>query len=313
MNTKPSIEIALSTFNGEKYLRSQIDSIVTQTFTDWRLIIRDDGSSDSTIDILASYTKKYPERIFIVESDGSNVGPSQSFSRILGNTVADYIMFSDQDDIWLPDKIIKTYHKMEDLETRHGIKTPLLVFTDVSVTDANLNILSKSLWQYQKSDPNKGRRLNRLLLMTPANGCSIMVNRALLKRALPIHQKAIMHDIWIALVAAAFGVIDYLNEPTLLYRLHGSNESGARPWGPRYVFRQLLDLRSAKQAIAKTQSQANAFYERYCNDLKDDDKKILMAYAHLSEHNFLRRRLDIIKYGIFYVGMARNIGWLLMC
>jgi hypothetical protein len=127
---------------------------------------------------------------------------------------------------------------------------PLLVFTDATVVDAQLNVLAPSLWAYQKSAPAMASRLSRVLLMNPANGCTMMINRALIDRARPIPREAVMHDAWLLLVAVAFGKADYVPRPTLRYRQHGRNEAGSRPWGPAYVVGQLRNLGAARAAIA---------------------------------------------------------------
>ena len=310
---KAMIDILMSTYNGGRFVEQQIDSIIAQTFTDWRLLIRDDGSSDGTAEIVSRYADLHRERICLIESNGENLGACQSFARLLEGADADYMMFSDQDDVWLPDKIELTLRKMKEMEEHHGRKTPLLVFSDVTVVDELLNVIGASMWQYQKSDPSRGKSLNRLLLMNPANGCTMMVNRALRDNAMPVPPEAIMHDSWVALVASAIGEIGYIPTVTLLYRQHGRNESGTRRWGPAYITRQLRDLGAAMEAITRNRKQANALYQRYFDSLTMTDRKMLASFINLPEQSFVRKRIEIIRYGFFYFGIIRNIGWLILC
>ena len=307
------IEILMSTFNGEPYLEQQVESILGQAYSDWRLTIRDDGSFDGTVKIVQQYAHDNPGKIRTLESEGENLGASLSFARLLDNCEADYVMLSDQDDVWLPDKLDSTFRKFREMEERYGEKTPLMVFTDATVVDEELNVLAPSMWSYKKSSPDTVQRLNRILLMNPANGCTMMVNRALLNKALPVPREALMHDAWLVLVAAAFGKVGYVPKPTLLYRQHGKNESVTKRWGLAHMLGQLRDLRATRVYIALTRKQACVFLERYQTALNDVDRKMMYAFAHLDKQSFIGKRVDILRYGFFYVGLIRNIGWLLIC
>jgi len=121
------IDILLSTYNGEQYLRNQIESIINQTYKNWRLLIRDDGSQDKTIEILEYYLRKHKDKIVLIEDGQKHLGASKSFFRLLGYSDAKYIMFCDQDDVWLPYKIEKTYNKMKELEKNTMINLCLFI------------------------------------------------------------------------------------------------------------------------------------------------------------------------------------------
>lgn len=135
------ILILISTYNGEKYLKEQLDSIFSQSYKDFEIIARDDGSSDETINILKSYNIK------ILDTD-KNLGAKLSFSTLLNDAVTNtdrgYFMFCDQDDIWKSDKIEKTITTMKELE-KENTDLPLLVHTDLEVVDEKLNVLNKIL------------------------------------------------------------------------------------------------------------------------------------------------------------------------
>lgn len=307
------VDIILATYNGEANLVQQLDSIIKQQCQDWRLVIRDDVSSDNTPALLEQYANKFNGKIKIIQNDGLNLGACQNFSRLLRHAEADYIMLCDQDDVWLPDKIQITLAKMKEMEATYGIDKPLLVHTDLRVVDANLKVLADSGWQYQKIDPVKGCYLNRSLVQNVPTGCTMMINRALRDIALPIPKEAIMHDWWLALVAAAFGRIGYVAHPTLLYRQHGENVSGAQAWETTRIVRRLLNLGNTKKIIRDIQKQAGAFLKRYHDVLDPESREMIGIFAGLSDRGFLERRYYIMKYGFLHTGLARNIGMLLFC
>jgi hypothetical protein len=224
-------------------------------------------------------------------------------------------MFCDQDDVWLPHKIETTLSKMKEMESSYGKGKPFLVHTDLKVVDEKLNLLSESLWCYQLSDPEKGGVLNRLLMQNIATGCSMMINRPLLDLALPIPAEAVMHDWWLALVAAAFGHIGFVAEPTTLYRQHGTSEIGAKKWDLLKEFKTFFNFKKRRKQIEinnlvmqRMRLQAAAFLEKYGYVLTGRQKEMLKAFLRLADMNFFMKRYRTIKYGFFYTGLIRNIG-----
>lgn len=308
-----TLDILLATYNGEAYLQEQLDSLLNQDFRDWRLLVRDDGSSDETAEILEAYASKFSHRIRVVPNHGANLGIIGNFSELMRNSDAEYFMFCDQDDLWLPEKVRLTLKKMKEMEAACGPGIPLLVHTDLRIVDASLDPVVDSGHRFQQIDPVKGDTLSRLLVQNIATGCTIMMNRALRDLALPIPGAALMHDHWLSLVAACFGKIAYLPRPTLLYRQHGGNKVGAQGWSPGYAVRLLLQLPALRQMMVRNRGQAKAFYEQYRPLLKSREKAMLQAFFDMPEHGLLQKRLDILRYGFFYSGAVRNLGWLLLC
>ncbi len=304
-------DILLATFNGASHLAAQLDSLLSQTEASWRLLVRDDGSSDATPRIIASYRDRYPERIVVIDEGGERLGPAGNFARLLGVATAGRIMFCDQDDVWLPEKIAVTGRKMTELEGAAGRETPLLVHTDLAVVDGELRPLAPSLWRFQGVDPEKGGGLNRLLVQNCATGCTVMINRALRDLALPIPPGAMMHDWWLALVAAAFGRIGHVPEPTVLYRQHGANDTGARRLSVSALAAQLATLHETRAVIARIEGQAGAFSERYGERLGARDREMVGVAARFRSCGFLRKRYYLVKYGLWYAGVLRNLGRLL--
>ncbi|MBQ7192306.1 MAG: glycosyltransferase family 2 protein [Paludibacteraceae bacterium] len=225
------INILMSTYNGEKYLTEQLDSILLQTYTDWNLFIRDDGSNDNTITILNNYKKKYSDKITIV-SDGQNLGACHSFERLLqGNDNADYFAFSDQDDVWLPDKLAHCLKTMQTAEQQF-VNTPIIIHTDLEVVNEQLQTINPSFWQYSNIQPSLvNNNLHYLAICNSVTGCTMMMNKKAREYGLPVSPNAYMHDAWIALQTLLHnGKVIPLFETTVKYRQHNSNVLGAVPY-----------------------------------------------------------------------------------
>ena len=225
MHSTDKIAILMATYNGEKYICQQIDSILSQTCKDWELYIHDDGSADNTIAAVESYVEKYPNKIHLI--DGKSTGGAKyNFFYLFGQVEAPYYMTCDQDDVWLDKKIELTYDKMLAIENKADV--PCLVYTELRVVDSELNTIADTMSKYQSLDCHK-RTINQFILQNSVTGCTMMVNRALRDKMLRITDidNTIMHDWWAALVAAQFGKTAFIDEPTILYRQHGDNSLGA--------------------------------------------------------------------------------------
>ncbi len=306
-----TIDIVMTTFNGCKYIQKQIESILEQTIKDWELFIRDDGSTDDTLRIINEFKKRYSDKIFIINNSFENLGSKRSFGRILETIDSNYFMFCDQDDIWLPEKMEIALKRMLELEGKYGRKVPILIHTDLKVVDEELNIHCDSLSKYQNLKSDKVKTFNRLLVQNIITGSTVMINRALKEIAIPIPERAIMHDWWFGLVASAFGKVDYINIPTVLYRQHDLSEIGAKRWDLLFILKGMTSLKDKKISIENTINQAKCFLERYRSELSSNDLEMVKAYAQLNERNFLKKRLLIIKHRFFKIGIIRNLGMFL--
>ena len=134
------ISILLAAYNGEKYIREQIESVLSQTYANWELIAHDDGSSDATPAILSEYASLYPEKIRIIDAPPTG-SAKDNFFFLMNNTDGQYVMFCDQDDVWHADKLEKTIAEMQSIEEELSPETPILVFSELRVTDENMNTL----------------------------------------------------------------------------------------------------------------------------------------------------------------------------
>jgi len=223
--------ILMSTYNGERYLREQIDSILAQTDREWQLLVRDDGSKDSTPAILAEYAAAHSDKVRILADEHKNLGSKASFEYLLQHAPAeaDYFMFADQDDVWLPEKLALTKAKMQVLEALNGTHKPIVVHTDLRVVDEDLKEMHPSFWRYSNIRPDiLDREVHYLAICNAVTGCAMLFNRAAKQVSLPFADYAYMHDQWIGIkVMAEGGIICPMPEPTLLYRQHRKNVVGA--------------------------------------------------------------------------------------
>jgi len=240
LKTTRMIEILLATYNGGKYLKDQIESILDQTYQDFRILIRDDASTDNTALIIDEYKNKYPDKIVTIIDSLGNIGCRKSFMELLRCSSHDYIMFCDQDDIWLPNKIELTYLRMKELEKETN--SPILVFTDLIVVDSELNVLNNSFWNYQKITPNIATDWKKLVSQNVITGCTMMINREAKKIVLPFELDMMIHDQWIGVNVAKKGKVGYINQPTMLYRQHGGNVAGAISFNGKYLRTKVKDL-----------------------------------------------------------------------
>ena len=227
----------MSTYNGEPYLRAQLDSILSQTLKDWLLLVRDDGSKDRTSDILNEYAGRYPSKIRVLESSGQNAGVTRSYSLLMEECArigADYIQMADQDDVWLPDKLLTTRERIVQEEQKHpaGENIPILVHTDMIVTDSNLQQTAPSFWKYVNIHPEiLDHNIHFLAICNSVTGCATMFNKAALSVILPFPENIYMHDAWAGLkVLKSGGHLYAVSEPSLLYRQHDNNVCGATPY-----------------------------------------------------------------------------------
>jgi hypothetical protein len=224
--TATDVSIALCTFNGALYLQEQLDSLLRQTSLPTELVLSDDGSSDASVNIVTEFARSAGMRL-VVAPTRARLGVVQNFNLALSLCSRQYVALSDQDDVWLPDKLATALAAIHEGEARYGTSCPLLVHSDLTVVSADLRPISSSFMRSEGlCNPSPHDALTILLTKNFVTGCTMLVNRPLLERALPIPKEAVVHDWWLALVAASCGHILYVDEPKILYRQHDSNAIG---------------------------------------------------------------------------------------
>lgn len=215
------ISVCLTTYNGGAYIKEQLDSILMQLGTTDEIIIADDGSSDNTISILESYDDA---RIQIYKNNYKNL--ILNFEFALMKAKGDYIFLSDQDDIWLPNKVSTCL----DFLISHDI-----VVTNCKVVDNNLQIINESFFELNNS--KQGLWSN--LIKNSYLGCCLAFRKEVLIKALPFPKSIPMHDIWLGFISELFFKTKFIPEPLLLYRRHGKNESPTAENSPYNLLRKL--------------------------------------------------------------------------
>lgn len=236
-----TISILLSTYNGECYLEEQIQSIIQQNYQYWKLYIRDDGSTDSTKDIILRFCEIYPN-IYFLEDNNTKLGAALSFMYLLERVDSDYYMFCDQDDIWFHNKISSVIHLLQK-----NNNVPSLVFSDAKIVDQNLNIIHNSFWEYNKLSP-------KLILSNPkfiavcncAPGCTMIFNKALKKHLVDYEKSILMHDWYVMVKALEYGTVNYCDIPLMMYRQHQNNVLGAKKIS---IFNKLRNILNFKKTI----------------------------------------------------------------
>ena len=297
------VDILMATYNGEEFIKEQIESILLQDHQNFKLIIRDDGSSDGTLSVIKQYIEKFPSRIELLPSK-KNVGVILSFSILMNESKSDYILFSDQDDYWNKDKISQSLSMMKTLECKYP-NTPLLIHTDLTVVDKNLKLKAPSFWHYSHLYPHKMKSLNHFLVQSAVTGCTMMINRPLLTLASPIPKLCVMHDSWLALVAITFGQVVTIPKTTLLYRQHKTNTVGAKKFLSFKYIQNAFD--QSKKIEFLKYHQGLELFSRYFSLLNKKNKIILETYLKLYTFGILKRLFLIYNFQFFRLGLFRNI------
>lgn len=305
------VDIVVATYNGQEYLQQQLDSLMAQSVKNVRVIIGDDGSFDNTLNVVEGFANQYSERINRLPPVKGGMGASPNFSRLLLATDAPYVFLCDQDDVWDEDKISVSLKCIRELEAQHGTDMPILVHTDLRVVDQNLETLSDSFFMFQRLDA-QAASLKQLLVQNMVTGCTVVVNRALLNKALPIPDSAIMHDWWLALVAAGFGKIGFVDRATMSYRQHGANTIGAKGWTIAFIalrLKQLVSGVGAGELLRPGIMQAQAFLLRYKSSLSAEQLVAVASMAQMLDKAGVVRVMSAAKAGLRKQCVIRTLGY----
>lgn len=292
-----TIGILLATCNGARFLPAQLRSIAAQTHTDWHLTVRDDASDDDTPAILAAFARTHRGKVTIVRDDLGRLGALGNFDRLIGISRQRYLAFSDQDDVWRPDKLARALTRMRALEAAQPAGTPCLVHADRAVIDEAGRPVAPSYWQSRGIRPADFPRFESHLAFCVAAGSAMLVNRPLADLVHPIPAGARMYDCWIELVAHAFGAVAWIDEIALDHRRHGANTSGSSgdntspaarmPWAR--AWRLLSNTERQREIYAGYFAQAAAFRRQHGIALSADMGRRLDLFLSLPQRGPLAR------------------------
>ena len=294
------IDILLATYNGARFLPEQLASLAAQTHTDWRLLVRDDGSRDNSVEIVRDWAKGVPQTVEIVEDGRTGLGASLNFAALLEQSDAPYFAFCDQDDVWLPEKLELMLRLMHQFEHHDGADKPLLAFCDLAVVDEQMQELSSSFWHASRLPMTaETLRPNQIMVRNPVTGCATLGNAALRNIGLPIPADARMHDWWLALVAGAGGGLRPVPKALVRYRQHRNNVVGAMDSGTLSLLQRFGNdpadsMQRAALARDRSQRQARAFVRHY--ETEENWLRVMAEYGNLSSRNFWRRKLFLVRH-----------------
>ncbi|HFI2440743.1 MULTISPECIES: glycosyltransferase family 2 protein [Streptococcus] len=284
------VNILMSTYNGQQFLAEQIRSIQEQTYTDWTLFIRDDGSSDNTKEILKDFERQ-DSRVHLIDSDKSdNLGVIKSFHKLVNHDRADYYFFSDQDDVWLPNKLELSLNEAQN----YPANLPLMVYMDLKVVNQDLEIMTESMVKSQSHHANT--ELVQELTENTVTGGVAMINHTLAEMWQETDD-ILMHDWYLALLASAFGNLVFIDQPGELYRQHSDNVLGARTLSKRFkkwirphiLFAVYWDL------IKNSQKQARHLLQM---PLSQSNRELIEAFVTIMDKPMLERFRILRKYGL---------------
>ena len=308
------ITIIMAVYNGQEYIREQLESLKDQTYTEWRLVIRDDRSSDKTAEIVKKFSDEVEQEVIFKVNEKPSGSAKNNFALLINDAKeSDYVMFCDQDDIWKKDKIEITFNKMKQAEERYGRDFPLLVHGDVEVIDENGNINADSM--FEMSHINADSKLPQILIQNHVTGCTMMCNKKLIAgiSEYASSEYIIMHDYLAALYASVFGKIEVIKKPLLSYRQHSGNSVGAKNNNnPVYLLKRLANGRkSYKEAMETSRHQVKFFVEIYRKELAAEkyceEYELMSGYASLGSRAKLYRIMFYKKNHIWKNGTIRKI------
>ncbi|MFT7009302.1 MAG: glycosyltransferase involved in cell wall biosynthesis [Colwellia sp.] len=281
------IDVLLATYNGELFLKEQIDSILNQEMVEVRLLVRDDGSTDSTLDILNQYSD---ERLSIITDGLGNLGVAENFRVLMKNSTSEYIFFSDQDDIWLPNKVITLIEEI----SKHNQDEPLLSYSFGNVVDKNLNQIN----DFITIESHIKTMSDILFINGGIQGCAMAINKQLLDLYLSNNIKPYMHDQLITLLAIGFGQISFVNKPLFLYRQHDNNVIGNKKRTLTDRFFNFLKDRSEVYLLRDDSVDTiKKFNTLYNGKLSDYDLSVIKKFIYLADNDV---NIFIIAFYAFY-------------
>ena len=279
------VDILMATYNGEAFVEEQVQSIIGQSFTDWRLLIHDDGSTDNTVNILRRLMQE-DDRIQLLEDGICHFGVARNFIHLVNSSSAQYCMFCDQDDIWLPNKIEEMLGEIK----RYSQDIPQVVYSNAYLWTSQKGIISdKNTLTY----PTTLRQT--LFLNTGIQGAAAIFNRKMcdwLRQELDFYA---MHDHVLLLVGICFGEVHYLHKSLMYYRQHENNLTGSAPGSKRKKLKLMWQNRNVPLVSREHYDGLKSFYEYFKESLVADDKKVIEIFLSLPDNNFLVRLWRIVQ------------------
>lgn len=280
------ISIAMTTYNGERFVLEQIQSILLQDYSDFELIICDDCSSDCTFDILKK--KSLTDNRVKIYRNSKNIGFKKNFEQALSICTGDYIAFCDQDDIWLSNHLSILVNNIGDCDLISGNA----LLCDANCVSLNTDLLSCSKFDYLPTTNDEWFFF--LLHGNIFQGSATLLRRSLVAKALPIPDRVKFHDYWFALIAASNNGVTYLTDCILKYRQHSNNITQNKKWSFYQKIRDLFDSSITDEKISLQINTLEALFENIKSGTKK--KQIMSALDYYSAQRLKKNKLQNIKY-----------------
>jgi len=282
--------VAMATYNGERYLSEQLESILSQTIKPAQIVVSDDRSTDKTPDILKEYSKSGLIKFSVNENKQGVISNFKNAVSLIDGS--GYIALSDQDDIWVPEKLQVLWERLSAIDDG---QTPAMVYSDLTVVDRNGRALNPSFWNELGQDGYR-HCLQTLLYGNFVTGCTILMNKQMAELLKTTPLDVPMHDAWLALIAFSFGRVDVEPKPLVHYRKHENNvahnegyrkPSRAQRWG-----RHIYSIISGDNEYLKPELRiAEEFYKLYRTKLDSDKQEMFERFLALKGRSFLVKKL----------------------
>jgi glycosyltransferase involved in cell wall biosynthesis len=286
-----NVDIALATYNGEKYLNILLDSLKNQVYQDFIVHICDDGSTDSTIQICEKHSLYHENKLIIHEKNGKN-GAYHNFRRTLNYCNSDYIALCDQDDYWHPNKIERMLSEFKKIKNQ---QKPILIFSDLLLVDQNMKSLGKTFYNSTIKSLDCTSPID-FIFSNHIPGCSMFFNRELKEMFTPMPKNFPFHDWWIALCASFYGEIISIEECLISYRQHDNNTVGIKPFEEQSIIRQIISLKRVMSTRAIYLSIKKVLLKHI--DSKEECEKTSKQLEVIDLYNKKKNIIEKIK--LFY-------------
>lgn len=282
-----TISILIATYNGEKYLKEQLLSLINQTYPHWQLWIKDDGSTDSTVSIIDDFCL-LDSRIQKVSSFENNLGAGKAFFSLLLYANSHYTIFCDQDDIWLENKLLEL---LQFAEEKLAVTSPGMVYCDAyAYSSTTGTIISQSV-----SHLHANNLKEFLFFNSGYQGCSILFNQRLTEIAKQYTPEFFMHDDIISLIGHTFGDVYFLDKPLMYYRQHDNNVTGSTARNKWDMLRGFF-RKNAKVLSKPHYDEKVNFYHFYYNNIDPMNRSFFEAYINFPKTSLIKRLYTIWHY-----------------
>lgn len=297
MKNYPLISVALATYNGEAFLRQQLDSIYTQSYCNLEVIAVDDCSNDGTVDILREYSENYGLELYV---NKTNLGFKKNFEKVLSLCRGDYVALADQDDIWLTDKLETLINEIKDYS---------LICSDASLVDEEGNIIANSMRRHSNVYVPQKHVFEFLVFDNYVTGCTTLIDAKILEKSLPIPETETYHDWWLALQATRYKGIKYIDKSLVHYRQHEKNQIGAQNKRRNVKLFRLFSKMARHKKMNDVKSKIQRLENVLSYDLKLSQDEYSFLLDSLEYYSFKDRRpakMSVVMYIWKYHSAVNN-------